>query len=130
MKIFIRRNYRSRPRPGRAIAPGYCPRRASRVRCLDMHPRTLSLRRLNPHLFVALNALAALCLVSACRSTPAPATPPVAADTWAVVNGRDIKRADVEKAFRRIGDSPQPLSPEETLTTQLGILDDMILEEI
>ena len=95
-----------------------------------MHPRTSPFRTRNPHLLLALNALVAVCLASACRSTPAPTAPPVSADAWAVVNGREIKRADVEKAFRRLGDSPQPLSTEETLTTQLGLLDDMILEEI
>jgi peptidyl-prolyl cis-trans isomerase SurA len=66
---------------------------------------------------------------SACRSTPPP-SPPVPPDTWAVVNGSEIKRDQVEKAFRRVGDPSQTLSDEEALTAKLGILDDLIVEEI
>lgn len=51
-------------------------------------------------------------------------------DTWAVVNGRNITRAQVETAFRRIADVTQPLSDEEALTAKLGLLDDLIMEEI
>jgi peptidyl-prolyl cis-trans isomerase SurA len=71
-------------------------------------------------------------VVAACRSTPAPPAAPaaIAADTWATVAGRDIKRDEVEKAFRRIADANQPLSDEEALTAKLGILDDMIVETI
>jgi peptidyl-prolyl cis-trans isomerase SurA len=80
-------------------------------------------------------ALAAL-LASACRSTPAPSTgastapASVSTDTWATVDGKDIKRDDVEKAYRRLGDNAPGLSEEETLTAKLGVLDDLILEEI
>jgi peptidyl-prolyl cis-trans isomerase SurA len=77
-------------------------------------------------------AVAAALLSTGCRSTPPPApTPaPVSPDTWAVVDGKDITRSDVEKAFRRSGDPAQPLSDEEALTAKLGILDDLILEQI
>ena len=57
----------------------------------------------NRYQFLAI-ASAAIALAVACRSTPsAPAAPPVSADTWAVVDGRDIKRADVDKAYQRHG---------------------------
>jgi parvulin-like peptidyl-prolyl isomerase len=83
----------------------------------------------NRHLFVALNALAAACLAAACRSTPA-APPPVTADTYAVVDGKQIMRDEVEQAFRRAGDSSQKLSEEEALIAKLSLLDDLIVEEI
>ena len=65
----------------------------------------------------------------ACRSTP-PAPPPVSPDTWAMVDGREIKRDDVDKAFRRARDSSQRLSPEEETTAKLGLLNDLIVQDI
>src|SRR5688572_28459805 len=76
---------------------------------------------------VTLIAIAAASLITACRSTPA--TPAVSADTWAVVDGREIMRNDEEKAFRRLGDAA-PLSEDEAQTAKLGLLEDRILEEI
>jgi peptidyl-prolyl cis-trans isomerase SurA len=73
--------------------------------------------------------LVALHFSSACRSAP-PAPPPVSQDTWAMVDGRAISRTDVEKAFRRSGASSEPLSDEEALAAKLGVLDDLIVEEI
>ena len=75
-------------------------------------------------------ALAAVCLSAACRSTPAPATVPITADTWAVVNGKAIMREEVEKGFRRTGNPAQPLSDEDATTAKLGILDELIMEEV
>ena len=69
--------------------------------------------------------------LAACRSTPPPAaTPAVSADAWAVVDGKEITKADVDKAYRRMSDPAQRPSDEEVLTVKLGILDDLILEEI
>ena len=81
------------------------------------------------NLSAVLCALGATCLTAACRSTPATAPAP-SADTWAVVGGKNITRADVEKAFRRDGNAATGLSEEETLTAQLGLLDNLIMEEI
>jgi peptidyl-prolyl cis-trans isomerase SurA len=75
-----------------------------------------------------LAALAATGLATACRSTPA--APAVSADTWAVVDGREITRDAVEKAFRRLGDGSAVLSEDEALTAKLGLLDDLIVEDI
>ena len=52
-------------------------------------------------------------------------------DVWAVVNGKQISRADVEKAFRsRVNaDAPDP-SQEEALSLKLSILDELINSEI
>ena len=56
--------------------------------------------------------------------------PAAAADTWAVVDGHEIKRDDVDKAFRRSRDASAPLSDEETLLAKLNLLDEMILQQI
>ncbi len=52
------------------------------------------------------------------------------ADTWATVDGRQITKADVEKAYRRtrnVGDTP---SEEETLAAKLGLLNELIVQEL
>ena len=54
----------------------------------------------------------------------------MSADTWAVVDGKNITRDDVEKAFRRDGNAAPGLSEEEALTAKLGLLDNLIMEEI
>jgi parvulin-like peptidyl-prolyl isomerase len=73
----------------------------------------------------------AVSLTAGCRSTPAPLpAPAVTADTWAVVNGKQIVRDDVEKAFRRTQDPAQPVSDEEAMTTKLAVLDELIMQEI
>ena len=74
-------------------------------------------------------ALSAVCLATACRSTT-PAAPPVSANAWAVVNGKEITSDDVEKTFRRTGNPAQPLAAEEATAAKLGILDELIMEEI
>jgi peptidyl-prolyl cis-trans isomerase SurA len=54
----------------------------------------------------------------------------VSADTWALVNGREITRDEVEKAYRRARGAGQTLSDHEALTAKLGLLDDLILQEL
>jgi len=76
-----------------------------------------------------LGAAVAVAAGAACRATPASA-PAVGADTWAVVNGHEIKRDDVDKAFRRSRDASAPLSDEETLLAKLNLLDEMILQQV
>jgi len=93
--------------------------------------RKFAARRL-PVLFTLSLLLGAT--VAACRSRtsgPAPsATQAVSADTWAVVDGREITRDAVDKAFRRVGGGQPGMSDEEAVTAKLGLLDDLILEEI
>ena len=81
------------------------------------------------HLLVILTALAA-CAGAGCR--PASVTPAAtaSADTWAVVDSRQITRADVDMAYRRIRDASQTLSDEEILTAKLNLLNDLILQDI
>lgn len=70
-------------------------------------------------------------LSGACRQV-APAQAPaaaVSADTWAVVDGRQITRDDVERTFRR-NSQPQAMSEEEALTAKLSLLNDMIVQDL
>lgn len=80
-----------------------------------------------PHaaLFVVL-ALAGV--AGACRSTPA--TPAPSADAWATVNGREIKRDDVEKAYRRTAQADAPPAEEEVSSAKLGLLNELIVQEL
>ncbi len=77
-------------------------------------------------------ALAAPLAVAACQSRPAssPAPAPVSDDVWAVVDGREVHRDDVEKAYRRTVQPNQPISDDEALNAKLGLLDQVILEDI
>jgi peptidyl-prolyl cis-trans isomerase SurA len=54
----------------------------------------------------------------------------VTADTFAVVNGRAITRDEVDKSFRRTSNPGQTLSDEEATVARMGILDELIMEEI
>jgi peptidyl-prolyl cis-trans isomerase SurA len=76
--------------------------------------------------FLVLTALAACALAAACKKEAAPGP-----DVWAVVNGKNIMREDVEKAYRsRVNsDAPNP-SQEEALSLKLNILDQLINSEI
>jgi peptidyl-prolyl cis-trans isomerase SurA len=82
------------------------------------------------HLAIVLSALMAACFSPACQSAPGSPAPPVTADTWAVVDGRQITRADVEKTHARKSNSTQTLSEEEVLTAKLALLNDLIVQDI
>jgi peptidyl-prolyl cis-trans isomerase SurA len=71
-------------------------------------------------------------LAGACQSGPAapPAAPPVSPDVWAVVDGREIRRDDVDKAYRRTVQPAPGVSDDEALASKLSILDQMIVEDI
>ena len=75
---------------------------------------------------------AAACLIAACRSTPPPAAsqPAISADTWATVDGREITRQDVEKAYKRAQDPSQTPSDDEATAIKLSVLDNLILQDI
>jgi peptidyl-prolyl cis-trans isomerase SurA len=80
--------------------------------------------------FTLLSALATAGLVAACRPTAATPARTITADTWAIVDGKEITRDAVDKAYRRVRDASQTLSQEETLTGKLSLLNDLILQEI
>ena len=69
---------------------------------------------------------------AACQSSSKPAAPTITIteDTYAVVNGRQITKADVDKAYQRAQRSSQTLTEEETLGTKLDVLDELIAEDL
>ena len=69
-------------------------------------------------------------LTAACRGGPSTAAPPVTADTWATVNGKNIERNQVDKAYARTQALDQPLSEEETWLAKLRVLDELITQEL
>jgi len=73
----------------------------------------------------------AVSLAAACQQQAgAPETPP-SPDVWAIVDGREIRRDDVEKAYRRaIQGNQAPQSEEEILSVKLGIVDELIIQEV
>lgn len=76
-----------------------------------------------------LSALGVVATAAACRSTANQPTTAVSADTWAVVDGRQITRDLVEKTYRRTRQDGQ-LSAEETMTAQLNLLNEIIVQDI
>ena len=60
------------------------------------------------------------------RSRAAPVSP----DTWAVVNGHEITRMQVENAYRRARDSSQTMSYEEEMTAKLSLLNELIIQDL
>jgi len=93
------------------------------------HPRLLRFSRYRSTLVLAGVLVAGAS--SGCRSnTPSTPAANVTTDTWAVVDGRQIMRDDVEKAYRRTRDLSQTLSDEEILTAKLALLNDLILQDV
>ena len=79
---------------------------------------------------VLLGTLAVLSFCTACRSKPATPAASVSPDTWAIVDGRQITREDVDKAYRRAQDASQTLSAEEVMAAKLSLLNDLIVQDI
>jgi peptidyl-prolyl cis-trans isomerase SurA len=69
----------------------------------------------------------AMCLgFTGCRQQVQPAP-----DVWAIVNGKEIKREDVDKYYRtRVNPEGQEPSQEEALSLKLNVLDELINNEI
>jgi peptidyl-prolyl cis-trans isomerase SurA len=78
-------------------------------------------------LVFALAGLAAACQSS---SRPAAAPPAVSPDTWATVNGREIRRDEIEKAYRRTAELTPPPSEDEALTAKLTLLNEYIVQDL
>ena len=55
--------------------------------------------------------------------------PPSSADVWAVVDGRELKKEDVEKVYRRVAQAQQPTA-EDTMTAKLSLLNELIVQDI
>ena len=74
----------------------------------------------------ALPLAAVFLWVSGCKSTSQPAP-----DVWAVVNGKEIKRDEVDKYYRtQVNAEGQQPSQEESLYLKLNVLDQLISYEI
>src|ERR1700691_1850047 len=97
------------------------PRQEGRLKQVPM--------RMNPRLkrtTLVLTILVFCAVGGGCRRETAPRP-----DVWAVVNGKEILRQDVEKIFRsRVNADAPPPSPEEALSLKLSILDELINSEI
>jgi peptidyl-prolyl cis-trans isomerase SurA len=79
-----------------------------------------------PRRILLLTVIFACGIAAGCKKESAPGP-----DVWAVVNGKDIPRAEVDKYYRtRVNaDAPAP-SQEESLSLKLSILDELINNEI
>jgi peptidyl-prolyl cis-trans isomerase SurA len=76
--------------------------------------------------FLVVAAVAACLLAASCKKDVAPGP-----DTWAVVDGKDIPRAEVEKYFRtRVNAQGPAPSQEEAASLKLSILDELVNKEI
>jgi peptidyl-prolyl cis-trans isomerase SurA len=71
-------------------------------------------------------AAMALAMGTGCKQKSQPSP-----DVWAVVNGQEIKREDVDKYYRtRVNPEGQEPSQEEALSLKLNVLDELINNEI
>src|SRR4051812_37552180 len=71
-----------------------------------------------------------VCLFLAGCSSKSAAPPPPSPDAWEVVDGREIRREQVEKAYRRTVDPATKPSDEEATTAKLMVLNDLVLQDI
>jgi hypothetical protein len=75
-------------------------------------------------------ALSVIVLLAGCRSGGPAAAPAPSANAWAVVNGHEITKDEVEKAYRRAAPDGQQPSEEEVYTAKLNLLSEMIVQEL
>jgi peptidyl-prolyl cis-trans isomerase SurA len=81
-------------------------------------------------LLLVVVALAALAGACQSRSSVPPPPLPTSPDVWAVVDGREIRRGDVEKAYRRTVQPNPAIAEDEAAAAKLNVLDQMIAEDI
>jgi len=77
-------------------------------------------------------ALSVIVLLAGCRGTAGgPASQPApSANAWAVVNGHEISKDEVDKAYRRMAPDGQQPSEEEIYTAKLNLLSELIVQEL
>jgi peptidyl-prolyl cis-trans isomerase SurA len=89
------------------------------------HPNRLNL---GPTRLIV-GALLCLGLAGACRTSEKPKA--ASPDVWATVDGREIRRDDVEKAYRFTVDPAAPRPTDiETLGAKLGIVEELINQDL
>jgi peptidyl-prolyl cis-trans isomerase SurA len=66
----------------------------------------------------------------ACAERDAPSPAPASPDVWATVDGREIHRDQVERAYRRIAPPDATPSDDEMMSAKLNILDELIVQSI
>jgi len=69
-----------------------------------------------------------LSLSAACGGSKSSA--PTSPDVWATVDGREIRRDDVEKVYRRVAQASPTPSEEEAMTAKLSLLNELIVQDI
>ena len=79
---------------------------------------------------ILFGALVCAGLASTCGSKPSPSATKPGPDVWAMVDGRAIRRADVEKAYLRVAQTTPTPSEEEALTAKLSILSELIVQDL
>jgi peptidyl-prolyl cis-trans isomerase SurA len=89
---------------------------------------TITMPQGNVRRHVALGAILCAGLAGACNRATQPAN--ITAATWAVVDGREISKDEVEKAFRANVDPSTLVTDDEILTAKLSIVDDMITQSV
>jgi peptidyl-prolyl cis-trans isomerase SurA len=87
-----------------------------------------SIRRDRLPLLLVLAALSGACQSQRTGQAAVPSA--VSPDVWAVVDGREIRRDEIEKVYRRTVQPNPAVSEEEALNAKLTLLDQAIVEEI
>ena len=75
-------------------------------------------------------ALSVVALLAGCSQSKSVSNPAPSATAWAVVNGHEISKDEVEKAYRRAAPEGQQPSEEEIYTAKLNLLSEMIVQEL
>ncbi|MEO7191558.1 MAG: SurA N-terminal domain-containing protein [Vicinamibacterales bacterium] len=90
--------------------------------------QTLTFSKTLFRISLLMSLAAGLSLVASCKKA-APPAPAVGPDVWATVDGREIRREEVEKAYRGALEQVPP-SDEDAMTAKLGVLDELISQDI
>jgi peptidyl-prolyl cis-trans isomerase SurA len=75
--------------------------------------------------------LTVLCLAAGCGDSPQqrPASTP-SPDVWAVIGDREIRKEEVERAYRRVAATTPTPSDDEALAAKLRLLEELIQQDI
>jgi peptidyl-prolyl cis-trans isomerase SurA len=79
--------------------------------------------------FTLIGAILCAGLAGACSRTAPAAAAATGPDVWASVDGRPIRQADVEKAYKQLAPTAAP-SAEEAQAAKLNILNELIIQDL